>query len=528
MKNRILLLLLMMGLFSSCGTKEKIYNPICGDGYYILTPKVGNEPRINGPGVYGVRPKSEFMYSIPVTGRKPINIEVANLPDGLAYDKEKNIISGFINDTLHRTHTIKLKAVNSYGSAERKLDIIVGDEIALTPPMGWSSWINCKKKVNQSDVLRQAKALKSVGLDRYGYSYINIDDGWQGNIRGGKYNAIMPDKVKFPDMMSLSDSIHDMGLKFGIYSTPWISSYAGFIGGSSNNESGYWDKSMLINFKKKKIEGMASRHGKFKMDVNDAKQWAEWRIDYMKYDWNPNDSASIVSMSKALKETGRDIVFSISNSCPLTEAERCKKYVQVFRTGGDIRARWSKDREHMNLLENWKNHNKWLSEGYEGGPGHTPDADFLMVGLQKYGSNDSLTVDELYHHVSSFMLWGTPLLLSCELQNLNDFELSLLTNVELLDVNQDKLSKPAKHYIHSDGIELLVKDLSDGNKALGIFNFKDEEVLADICWDEIGISGKKLLRDLWRQQDIGTYEDNFKSMVRPHGCVVVKIITSPK
>lgn len=181
----------------------------------------------------------------------------------------------------------------------------------------------------------------------------------------------------------------------------------------------------------------------------------------------------------------------------------------------------------MNLLENWKNHNNWLSEGYEGGPGHTPDADFLMVGLQKYGSVDSLTVDELYHHVSSFMLWGTPLLLSCDLLNLNDFELSLLTNVEMLDVNQDRLSKPARHYDHGDGIELLVKDLADGSKALGIFNFNDKETLTEIYWSEIGISGKKLLRDLWRQKDIGIYKDDFKLMVRPHGCVVVKVINCP-
>lgn len=521
------LLFTMIGFWSSCGTGDKIYAPQCGEGYYVLTPKVGNEPRINGPDVYGVRPKHEFMYSIPVTGQRPMDIFVTGLPEGLSYDKGKNIITGTVKDTLCRTYTINLKAMNSYGSAERKLEIVVGDEIALTPPMGWSSWICCKKNVNQNDVLRQAEALKLIGLDRYGYSYINIDDGWQGNVRGGKYNAIMPDKVKFPNIMELSDKIHDMGLKFGIYSTPWISSYAGFIGGSSNNEEGYWDKSMLINFKKKKIEGRASRHGKFKMDAKDAKQWAEWKIDYMKYDWNPNDSASIVRMANALKESGRDIVYSISNSCPLSEAERCKDYVQVFRTGGDIRARWSKDREHLNLLENWKNHNNWLSEGYEGGPGHTPDADFLMVGLQKYGSVDSLTVDELYHHVSSFMLWGTPLLLSCDLLNLNDFELSLLTNVEMLDVNQDRLSKPARHYDHGDGIELLVKDLADGSKALGIFNFNDKETLTEIYWSEIDIPGKKLLRDLWRQKDIGIYKDDFKLMVRPHGCVVVKVINCP-
>nr|WP_284515482.1 putative Ig domain-containing protein [Bacteroides sp. AM54-2NS] len=202
-----------------------------------------------------------------------MDIFVTGLPEGLSYDMKKNIISGILKDTINKTYTVNFKAVNSLGSAERKFDIVVGDEIALTPPMGWSSWICYKKNVTQDGVLKQAKALKSVGLDRYGYSYVNIDDGWQGNLRGGKYNAIMPDSEKFPDIVELSENIHDMGLKFGIYSTPWISSYAGYIGGSSNNEDGKWDKSMLINFKKKEIEGRASRHGKFKMDANDARQW---------------------------------------------------------------------------------------------------------------------------------------------------------------------------------------------------------------------------------------------------------------
>lgn len=242
----------------------------------------------------------------------------------------------------------------------------------------------------------------------------------------------------------------------------------------------------------------------------------------MKYDWNPNDSASTVRMAMALKNCGRDIVFAISNSCPISEGIRCKDYVQVFRTGGDIRARWDGDGNHWNLRDNWNNHKNWLVEAFEGSPGHIPDPDFLMVGLQQYGSKDSMTADMLYHHMSSFALWGAPLLMSCNIEELNEFEASLLTNVELLDINQDQLALPAKCVYNKDGIEVLVKELADGEKAIGIFNFNESETIATLDWSVLGLSGTKTLRDVWRQKDIGKYQSQFMANVRPFGVVVVR------
>lgn len=518
---RFCYLLVSLAFLSSCTNDNEVYNPACGEGYYILTPKISDAPRINGPEVFGVRSGNPFLYTVPVTGIRPMKISAVGLPEGLKID-DKGIITGTIKNKNHKNYQVKFIAENTKGKVVKNFEIVVGDEICLTPPLGWSSWIATKKTLSQEKVMANVKSFLKQGFNNYGYSYINVDDCWQGPARGGKFNAIMADSVKFPNIQKMVDDIHSLGLKAGIYSTPWITSYAGYIGGSSNNPEGKWDPSMRLAFKQAKIEGRASLLGKYNFDENDAAQWASWGFDYMKYDWNPNDSASTVRMALALKNCGRDIVFAISNSCPISEAVRCKDYVQVFRTGGDIRARWDGDGSHLNLRENWNNHKKWLEKGFEGSPGHIPDPDFLMVGLQKYGSKDSLSADQLYHHISSFALWGGPLLMSTNLENLNDFEKSLLTNVEMLDINQDKLALPAMCVYKKDGIEVLVKELSDGEKAIGVFNFNGKATVATLDWATLGLEGTKTLRDVWRQQDIGKYKAQFSANVRPYGVVVVR------
>lgn len=516
------LALVSVAFFCCNSVTTEVYNPTYDEGYYILTPKIGDAPRINGAETFGVRPGSYFQFAVAATGVRPMTFTAENLPEGIEIDSATGIIKGKIKDLKETTYNVKLTAKNAKGVATENLAITVGEEITVTPPMGWSSWIATKKEVNQKAVMANAVNMKERNMDYYGYHYVNIDDAWQGGARGGEFNAIQPDLVKFPDMKGLSDTLHDMGFKFGIYSTPWITSYAKYIGGSSDNKEGYWDESKIISMKNMNVEGRASLVGKYRFDDCDAKQWAAWGVDYMKYDWNPNDEASIVSMAKALRNSGRDIAFSISNSCPMALGEICKKYVQVFRTNGDIRARWNTAREHINLCDNWEHHNKWLYDGFEGSVGHTPDPDFLMVGLQKYGSNDSLTVDQLYHHMSSFYLWGAPLLMSCDLSKLSDFEESLITNVELIDVNQDPLSLPGRRVYKEGGIEIIVKELADGDKAIGIFSFNDTETLATVDWSVVGLTGKQKLRDLWRYKDIGIYENSFQVNVRPCGAVVVR------
>ena len=288
---------------------------------YILTPPAPETPRINGPRIYGARPKADFLYRIPATGVRPMTFSAKGLPRGLKLDKNTGIISG--KAARRGSYDVTLTASNALGSDTRHLRIEIGDRIALTPPLGWNSWNCWGNSVSEEKILQSARAMVSSGLADYGWCYVNIDDGWQG-LRGGKYNGIQPNK-KFPDMKALGDSLHARGLKFGIYSGPWCSTYASHIGSSCDDPDGkYWwieqglaDEFMKLDRSKLDKEKIRS-FGKYSFAHADAMQWADWGVDYLKYDWNPNDEWWMRDMKEALDATGRDIVYSISNSSRVT------------------------------------------------------------------------------------------------------------------------------------------------------------------------------------------------------------------
>jgi alpha-galactosidase len=491
---------------------------------YILTPKELPKPQINCAKVFGVRPGNPFIFNIATTGTRPMNFEAQNLPDGLSLDKQTGQITGKIEKAGE--YSIKLKATNSLGSDNRDFKIVVGEKIALTPPMGWNSWNCWAQNVSDKNVRASAKAMAVSGLINHGWTYINIDDTWQGK-RGGPLNAIQPND-KFPDMKALCDYIHSLGLKPGIYSTPWVTSYGGFVGGSSDNEDGSWEK----------IEGYDKyqknhRLGKYSFDTNDAQQYTQWGFDYLKYDWNPNDENHTKSMADALRASGRDIIYSLSNDAPFRNAAVYEKWCNCWRTTGDIRDAWSKkslpkeDSWANGLIDIWQLHLKW--EPFCG-PGHWPDADMLVVGKVGWGTPhpSKLTPDEQYTHISLWCLWSCPLLIGCPLDQIDDFTRNLLTNDEVLAINQDTLGKMAKQIVNEGNARVLVKELDDGSKAVGLFNTGDEILGIKITWEQIGLKGSQAIHDLWRQKNIGTYKDGFEAAVRPHGVILVKISQSPK
>ena len=282
----------------------------------ILTPKPGPKPRINGARVFGVRPGSPFLFTIAATGEKPITFAAENLPEGLSLNAETGVISGTIADRRPDTYEAKLTAHNAQGEASRGLKIVVGSQIALTPPMGWNSWNCYAATVDQEKVLATAKAMVAKGLKDHGWTYVNIDDAWQGS-RGGPFNAIQGNE-KFPDMKGLCDEVHALGLKVGIYSTPWVTSYAKYIGGSSDDKSG-------------DVERAQNKCGKYSFATNDARQWAAWGIDYLKYDWRPLDIPHVQEMANALRASGRDIVYSLSNTA-------LYEHAGAVRTAGQLLA----------------------------------------------------------------------------------------------------------------------------------------------------------------------------------------------
>lgn len=492
---------------------------------HILTPEAPKTPRINGASVYGERPGRPFLYTIPATGERPMTFSADGLPDGLKLDEQTGRITGIAKDAGE--HAVTLHAKNSLGENEKKLRIIIGDKIALTPALGWNSWNCWAGAVDQEKVLHSAKAFVNAGLINHGWTYINIDDTWQGK-RDPQTKGLLGNE-KFPDMKGLTDQIHAMGLKAGIYSTPWMTSYAGFPGSSADNEDGSWTKP------EKTKDG--HHFGKYPFIENDAKQWAADGFDYLKYDWWPNDEPAVRAMHDALLNSGRDIVYSLSNNLPFDHAQMATELANSWRTTTDIRDTW------QSMATIGFSQNRWAPYG---APGHWNDPDMLVVGWVGWGPNlhsTKLTADEQYTHISLWSLLSAPMLIGCDLDRLDPFTLNLLTNDEVLAIDQDALGKDAT-LVSSQGGETTVqrpnpkaknkpetfargqvwlKDLEDGNHAAGLFNLSDEPMKVKADFSELKLEGKQTVRDLWRQKDLGSFDGSFETEVPPHGVVLVKL-----
>jgi len=505
-------------------------------GAEIRTPPAPHAPRINGPDIFGVRPGNPFFYQIPVTGDRPMTFSASHLPGGLKLDPATGLITG----SLHKKwfgwknkFTVTLRAKNALGEDRRKFRIVVGETIALTPPLGWNSWNCWGVSVDADKVRASADAMVKSGLINHGWSYINIDDTWQGK-RGGTFNGIQPNE-KFPDMAALGEQVHGMGLRFGIYSTPWTSSYAGYIGGSSDETNGAWSR------------GGGRRDGKYSFAENDAKQWGAWGVDYLKYDWNPKSSKDTVekfisdvsTMAHALRHSGRDILYSYSNSMPPEWIKDVNRYFNCWRTTGDINDTW------WRLMDIGLAQSRWTAYS---GPGHWNDPDMLVVGYVDVGKGKDLhpsrlTADEQYTHITWWCLLAAPLLIGCDMDRLDDFTLNLLANDEVLAVDQDSLGRQAV-VVSQEGPEVTLvnhrsnrpdqtktfdarqvwaRPLADSSHAVGLFNFGDTNLTVTVKWADLKISGSRTVRDLWRQKDLGKFDGDFSMAIAPHSAELVKI-----
>ena len=495
---------------------------------WILTPAPPESPRINGARIYGQRPGRPFLFTVPATGVRPMHFSADGLPGGLSIDSQTGLIRGVAPPAGE--YTVTLHAKNARGRDTKPLRIVIGDTIALTPPMGWNSWNCWAKAVDQEKVLRAAQAMAKSGLVNHGWTYINIDDAWQEK-RGGEFGGIQPN-AKFPDMPGLCDEIHRLGLKAGIYSTPWKTSYAGFVGGSADNPEGTWEP---VSERRQRGDRGGRAHGEYPFATNDARQWAAWGFDYLKYDWNPNDVAHVAQMADALRASGRDLVYSLSNSAPFDHATDWTRLANCWRTTGDIRDNW------WSVSRIGFSQSRWVPFA---GPGHWNDPDMLVVGYVGWGPRlhpTNLTPDEQYTHISLWSLLAAPLLLGNDLERIDEFTLSLLTNDEVLAVDQDPLGREARRVAQHGPIvtstvpgrsdrtdkqqqkQIWARDLADGSMAVGLFNLGMESTKVAVKWSELDITGKQVVRDLWRQKDLGTFDNEFFATVAPHGVVLVKI-----
>jgi alpha-galactosidase len=489
-------------------------------GKYILTPTPAKSPKINSSKVFGATPGNPFLYTIAATGERPMQFAATGLPKGLSIDVKTGNITGSINE--RGTYAVQLSAKNSFGKATKELKIKIGDTIALTPPIGWNGWNSWARNIDREKVIASANAMEKMGLRNHGWTYINIDDGWQGK-RDAKTKALLPNE-KFPAFKEMIDYIHSSGMKLGMYSTPWITSYAGFAGGSSFGEDANYPDSIINNKRNYRYIG------KYRYEKEDAKQMADWGVDYLKYDWRI-ELNSAERMSQALKKSGRDIIYSLSNSAPFANAADWARVANMYRTGPDIRDSW------LSLYLSAFTIDKWAPYG---GPGHWNDADMLILGNVTTGAElhpTRLTADEQYSHVSIFSLLAAPLLIGCPIEQLDDFTLNLLTNDEVIEINQDPLGKPGRLVATENGVQTWLKQLEDGSYAVGLFNIDGWGTTAQsyFTWGDekpksysfdfskLGLKGKWKLRDVWKQKDLGEYKGTFITEINHHGVVMLRL-----
>jgi alpha-galactosidase len=504
-------------------TTFKTYNPVAREPY-ILTPQPSAIPRINSAKVFGVRPGSPFQYLVAATGNRPMTFSANGLPKGLKIDPQTGIITGSLSKV--GTFEVTLGAKNAKGKAEKKLRIVCGDRIALTPPMGWNSWNCFANEVSADKVKKAAGAMVKSGLVNHGWTYINIDDFWE-NHRDSKDQSlrgklrddagyIIPNS-RFVDMKPLADYVHGLGLKIGLYSSP-----------------GPWT-----------CGGCAGSYG---YEKQDAESYAKWGFDYLKYDWcsygnvidgmPDNDPLKVSSLSykggnnlstaiKPFKLMGEyirqqpcDIVYSL---CQYGMSDVWKWGDSVggncWRTTNDIADTWASVK---GIILAQDKSAAWAK------PGNWNDPDMLVVGTVGWGNphKSKLKPDEQYLHISLWGLFSAPLLIGCDMEKLDDFTLNLLTNDEVIEINQDPLGKQATCVQAIGELRIYVKELEDGSRAVGFCNFGLDKV--DFSYKEfekLGLNGKFKVRDLWRQKDISSIETKTGELILKipaHGVALYK------
>ncbi len=367
-------------------------------------------------------------------------------------------------------------------------------QLAATPPMGWNSWNHFAGHVTDADVRSAADQLVSTGMRDAGYIYVNLDDTWQGKRDA---QGILHPNDRFPDMKALADYVHSKGLKFGIYSGPGAKTCGGYAGSLGH-------------------------------EVQDAKMYAEWGVDFLKYDLcsfqqnmneakaahpdNPHAARDLMiaaykKMGDALQATGRPILYSL-----------CQYGVdQPWKWGPGVGAQMWRTTDDID-----DSYGRMITIGFSqaglskyAGPGHWNDPDMLEVG------NGKMTTDEYKTHMSLWVILAAPLLAGNDLSKMTDTDKRILMNKEAVAIDQDPLGKQGDRLYQSGDFDVWTKPLSNGRVAVGLFNrsWDNREVSVDLA--DIGFKSGANLRDVWKQQDLGRHTGVFTDVVPKHGVTLL-------
>jgi alpha-galactosidase len=366
-------------------------------------------------------------------------------------------------------------------------------EVAPTPPMGWNTWGGAECHATDAYVRAQADLMVGYGLKAVGFVYMNLDACWEGTrdskgrIRGNE---------RFPDMKALGDYLHSKGLKFGLYSSPGPTTCGGDWPGSQGHEE------------------------------QDAETYAEWGVDFLKYDYCSFEGdaqaeiASYKKMGDALRKTGRPIVYALCQyGMDRGWSWGASVGGNMWRTTGDLRNTWDSMSEigfEQNGLERFA------------GPGHWNDPDMLYVvtGIGSLGAG-GMRFEENRIQFSLWSLLAAPLIISADLTKFTADAVGLVTNREVIAVDQDPAGIQGRRVAQEGPLEVWMKPLADGSKAVGLFNRNYHEGFTSdpitVNFHDIGIDQKASVRDLWDHKDLGVFAGSFTATVRGHSVVLVKI-----
>jgi alpha-galactosidase len=370
------------------------------------------------------------------------------------------------------------------------LPALAAEKLALTPPMGWNSWNKFGCDVSEKLMKEMADALVSSGMKDAGYQYLVIDDCWQ--VRRDAGGRIVPDPDRFPSgMKALADYVHGKGLKFGLYSDAGT--------GTCQKRPGSKDHETI-----------------------DARTYAEWGVDYLKYDWcnaeGQDTRDSYGRMSRALRASGRPIVFSICEWGSTRPWLWAPGIGHLWRSTGDIQDCWDCGKSWggmgvVHIIDLQADLHPFA------GPGHWNDPDMLEVG------NGGLTAGESRAHFGFWALFAAPLMAGNDLRSMSAETREILTNPEVIAVDQDSLGMQGRKVRGNGPQQVWMKPLGDGSKAVILFNRGTEAGNIGVPWEDIGLApgSKALVRDLWKKVDVGSFAGRYEAKVAPHDVVMVRI-----
>jgi len=454
-----------------------------------------NRPEINGARKVGCSPGKPFLFKIAASGRGPLRYSATPLPAGLTLDASLGIISGSVQQP--GTYVVHVRVSGPAGVDQRDLTIVCGDhKLALTPPMGWNSWNVWGTSVTADKVKAAADSFIRDDLINYGYMTVNIDDAWEG--RRDPDGNIQTNE-KFGDIAVLASYVHSKGLHLGIYSSPGPKTCGGY-------------------------------DASYQHEQQDADSYAKWGIDYLKYDWcsygsiAPNPTLDemktpYIKMRGCLDNCGRDIIFSLCQY-GMGDVWNWGKGVggNLWRTTGDISDNYS---SMATIAFAQSDHASGA------GPGGWNDPDMLVVGNLGWGDHPhptGLKPNEQITHITMWSLLAAPLLLGCDLTHLDLWTKALITNHDVIDVDQDPLGKPAQRVFSTpQGVEVWSRPLWDGTIAVGLMNRDRVSQKITVTWDQLHLSGRQAVRDLWQRKNVGSRDRELSAVVPGHGATLFKV-----